>query len=80
MRAKFYAITLICAVDAFFVCFAIGFNSKQALVEDPSLPPITLENDSAKNAQFAQIKTTPSVGAANHSHAKTKERLRNKHQ
>ena len=43
MRAKIITITIIAAIDAFFIGFALGFNSKHAAVEDPSLPPVTLE-------------------------------------
>ena len=43
MKGKIMLITIIAAIDAFLVFFAIGFNSKHALVEDPSLPPVDME-------------------------------------
>ena len=43
MKGKILLITIIAALDAFLVFFAIGFNSKHALVEDPSLPPVDME-------------------------------------
>lgn len=42
MRGKILVITIIAAIDSFLVFFAIGFNSKHALVEDPSLPPVDM--------------------------------------
>jgi hypothetical protein len=43
LKGKIMLITIIAAIDAFLVFFAIGFNSKHALVEDPSLPPVDME-------------------------------------
>lgn len=43
MRGKIITITVIATVDAFFIGFAVGFNSKHAAVEDPSLPPVSIE-------------------------------------
>lgn len=43
MRGKILLITILAAVNSFLVFFAIGFNSKHALVEDPSLPPVDME-------------------------------------
>ena len=42
-RGKIIAITIIAAFDAFFLGFALGFNSKHALVENPGLPPVTVK-------------------------------------
>ena len=43
MKGKIIAITIIAAIDAFFIGFAIGFNSKHAVIEDPSLAPVDVE-------------------------------------
>lgn len=42
MRGKILLITVLAAMNSFLIFFAIGFNSKHALVEDPSLPPIDM--------------------------------------
>ncbi len=38
MKAKLLAITIFATVDAFFVAFTVGFNSRHALVGDPAIP------------------------------------------
>jgi len=42
MRGKIILTTILAAINSFLIFFAIGFNSKHALVEDPSLPPVDM--------------------------------------
>lgn len=41
MRAKGIFISTILVIDTFFVSYAVGFNSRQVLVVDPTLAPLT---------------------------------------
>ena len=38
-----FLIVLLLAVDSFFICYAIGLNSRQALVIDPNMQPATFK-------------------------------------
>ena len=38
-----FFIVLLLAVDSFFICYAIGLNSRQALVVDPAMQPATFK-------------------------------------
>lgn len=40
MKPKRMFVTLLLVVDTFLVSYAVGFNSRQVLVVDPSLSPV----------------------------------------
>lgn len=43
MKAKLLAITIFAAADAFLGAFAVGFNSRHALIGDPTIPAPIVE-------------------------------------
>lgn len=43
MKAKFFFIALFATADAFLGAFAIGFNSRHALIGDPTIPAPKIE-------------------------------------
>lgn len=43
MKAKFFFLTVFATVDAYFAGFALGFNSRHALIADPSIKPPQVE-------------------------------------
>ncbi len=48
MSGKGRFISALLAVNAFFIGFAYGFNSRKVLIVDPSLPPIQTEKAPVK--------------------------------
>lgn len=50
MKAKFFFITVFAAVDAYFAGFALGFNSRHALIGDPKIPAPIVEVKKADTA------------------------------
>lgn len=40
MKAKGNFIAALLVIDAFFIAFAYGFNSRKVMVVDPNLPPV----------------------------------------
>ncbi|GEM_PF-1704667 len=43
MKAKFFFIAIFAAADAFLGSFAVGFNSRHALIGDPAIPAPIVE-------------------------------------
>lgn len=43
MKAKLFFITIFAAADAFLGAFAVGFNSRHALIGDPTIPAPKIE-------------------------------------
>lgn len=51
MRAKFIFISVVMTMDAFFVGYAAGFNSRHVLIVDPKLPPLVQHKAQTKTAK-----------------------------
>ncbi|MBX9669302.1 MAG: hypothetical protein K2X93_16880 [Candidatus Obscuribacterales bacterium] len=75
MKAKLLAITIFATVDAFFVAFTVGFNSRHALVGDPAIPaPAKQEAPApiAKPVDAAAHVTLPKEAGGGHKDGKAK--------
>lgn len=64
MKAKFFFIAIFAAADAFLGAFAVGFNSRHALIGDPTIPAPKIEKVAPAPTVPAAAKTSDKKDAA----------------